>query len=225
MITNLFLRRDWKMSKLADFLTTDYAKHFNVTWDVSAMSLRMTYPAANCFEIEDKKPNIVQPTGQGVSVIRRNIDSIEVIDLEDFAKQIHGEDNTPSCCDFAISSSIGNKFLLLNELTRTKSDFILRFKQPKTGIEQEGKLEKAKRQLTETIERFYSVSDFCNQYGEKIALFSCRLSDKRSNGLMARSAKAFNKSIYKLQRLRLNESLPHGFVFKMRVYDAEYRIV
>jgi hypothetical protein len=32
-------------------------------------------------------------------------------------------------------------------------------------------------------------------------------------------------TIYKLQRLRLHELLPHGFVFKIRVYDAEFRIL
>lgn len=213
------------MSRLEDFLITDYVQHFDVMWDANTMLLRKEYPAAICFEIEDKKPNIVQPAGRGVSVIRRTTDEVEVIDLEDFTKQIHGENSTPSCCDFAISSSVGNNFLLLNELTKTNSDYILRFRQPETGVEQEGKLEKAKRQLTETIERFYSVSDFCDQYGERTALFSCRLSDKNGNGLMARSARAFNKTIYKLQRIRLHEPLPHGFVFKMRVYDAEYRIL
>lgn len=213
------------MSRLSDFLTTDYARHFDVMWDADTMPLKRECPAAICFEIEDKKPNIVQPAGQGVSVIRRTTDEVEVIDLEDFTKQIHGEDNTPSCCDFAISTSVSNDFLLLNELTRTKSDYISSFRQPATGVEQEGKLEKAKRQLTETIGRFYSISDFCDQYEERTALFSCRLSDKNSHGLMARSAKAFNMTIYKLQRLRLHESLPHGFVFKMRVYDAEYRIL
>ena len=213
------------MGSLSDFLTIDYARHFNVVWDVNTMSLRTEHPAAVRFEIEDKKPCIVQPTGQGVSVIRRSADDIEVLDLEDFTKQIHGENNTPSSCDFAISSNVSKDFLLLIELTRTKSEYILRFRQPETGFYQDGKLEKAKRQLTETIERFYMVSNFCEQYKEKIALFSCRLSDKSGNGLMARSARAFNKTIYKLQRIRLSEPLSHGFVFKMRVYDSEYRII
>ncbi|MBQ7689941.1 MAG: hypothetical protein IJT30_01960 [Muribaculaceae bacterium] len=205
-------------------MVTDYARHFGVTWKAASRSLRIESPAAICFEIEDKKPSIVQPKGHGVAVIRRNANDVEIIDLEAFTKQIHGEDNTPSCCDFAISPRMGCDFLLLNELTKTSSDYIYPFKQPKTGVEQDGKLETAKRQLTVTIERLYSISDFCDQYREKTALFSCRLSDKRGNGMMAKSARAFNKTIYSLQRLRFHESLPHGFVFKMRVYDAEYRI-
>lgn len=212
------------MSSLTDFLTKDYARHYNVNWNDNTMSLKIECPAAVCFEIEDKKPSIVRPKGQGVSVIRRMADNVEVLDLEEFTKQIHGESDTPSCCDFAITSSAGNDFLILNELTRTKSEYILRFKQSKTGIEQDGKLETAKRQLTKTIERLYAISDFCEQYKERTALFSCRLSDKKSNGPMALSAKAFNKNIYNLEKLRLHEILPHGFIFKLRVYDAEYKI-
>lgn len=212
------------MSNLSDFLTTDYVAHFGVTWNAATMSLRAESPASICFEIEDKKPTIVQPSGQGVSVIRKKPEVIEVLDLEDFTSQVHGSANTPSSCDFAISPVIGSKYLLLNELTRTRSNYILRFVQPETGVEREGKLETARRQLTETIERFYSVSNFCDHYVEKTALFSCRLSDKVKNGIMAKSAKSFNKGIYKLQKMKLHELLPHGFVFKMRVYSEEYRI-
>lgn len=212
------------MSNLTDFLTQDYAAHFGVVWNPATMTLRMETPASVCFEIEDKKPTIVQPAGSGVSVVRRTADAVEVIDVEDFMKLIHGADNTPSSCDFAISPSVGSDFLVLNELTRAKSEYIRRFQQPKTGVEQEGKLETARRQLTETINRFYEVSNFCDQYAEKTALFSCRLSDKQSNGIMARSAKKFSKSISKLQKMQLHDQLPHGFVFKMRVYNAEYRL-
>lgn len=212
------------MSSLLDFLVTDYASYFGVTWNAATMTIRTEEPASICFEIEDKKPDIVQPSGQGVSVIRRTADMVEVLDLEGFTKLVHAGENIPSSCDFAISPSVGTGFILLNELTRTKSDYILSFKQPKTGIEQEGKLEKAKQQLSATIDRFYEVSNFCDTYAEKVALFSCRLSDKAKNGLMAKSAKSFNKVIYKLQRMKLHDELPHGFVFKMRIYNEEYRI-
>lgn len=211
------------MSALEDFLTGEYASHFGVTWDASTMTVRKDTPASVRFEIEDLRPTVVQPVGKGVSVFRRT-DDAEVIDLEEVTRQIHGTDNTPSCCDYAVSPCIGTKYLVLNELTRTQSDYILRFRQPETGLEQEGKLEKARRQLTETINRFYEVSDFCDCYADKTALFSCRLSDKRSNGIMARSAKMFNKTIDKLQRMTLHEELPHGFVLKMRIYDAEFRL-
>ena len=212
------------MSKLTDFLTQDYAQHFGVAWQPATMTLRMDTPASVCFEIEDKQPTIQQPAGKGVSVIRRKADAVEVIDIEDFMRIVHGSDNTPSSCDFTISPCVGNDFLVLNEITRSKSVYIRQFGQPKTGEQREGKLETAKRQLTETINRFYEVSEFCDQFAEKTALFSCRLSDKSSNGIMARSAKSFNKSIEKLQRMQLHEQLPHGFIFKLRVYNSEYRL-
>lgn len=213
------------MSDLELFLTRDYAAHFGVTWNPATMAVRKETPASARFEIEDKQVTIVQPAGKGVSVYRRTDESVEVLDIEDFIRQIHGAANTPSSCDFAVSPSVGTRYIVLNELTRSKSEYILHFRQPDTGEEQEGKMEKARRQLTETINRFYSVSNFCDCYDDKTALFSCRLSDKRSNGIMARSAKMFNKTIDKLQRMTLHEELPHGFVFKIRVYNAEYMLV
>lgn len=212
------------MSELSDFLINDYPPCFGVEWDTASMSLRTEWPPSICFEIEDKKDTIVQSHGEGVSVIRRSADTVEVIDLEQYAKTIHGTSNTPSSCDFAISPTIGTKFIIFNELTKTESRYIKPFTQPSTGIRQEGKLEYARKQLEQTILRFYSVSNFCDKYQNKIALFSCRLSDKPSNGIMARSAKSFNRSIYALQRLQLRWNLPLGFKAYMRVYNEEYRI-
>ena len=212
------------MSDFEVFLTGDYATHFGVEWDTSSMTVRKEAPASVRFEIEDQQPTIVQPTGKGVAVFRRDDEPVEVIDLEDFMRKVHGADNTPSSCDFALSPSVGTRYLVLNELTHTQSGYILRFRQPETGDEQEGKLEKARRQLTDTINRMYEVSDFCDRYASRTALFSCRLSDKHSNGIMARSAKMFNRTIDKLQRMTLHEQLPHGFEFKMRIYGAEYKL-
>lgn len=212
------------MSDLEHFLTTDYAQHFGVTWDSSVMIIRKETPSSVHFEIEDQQPAIIQPATKGVSVFRRNDTFAEVIDLEEFMKQIHGTAHTPSTCDFVLSPSVGTQYLVFNELSRTQSGYILQFRQQDSGEEQEGKLEKARRQLTETINRFYAVSDFCERYENKTALFSCRLSDKRSNGIMARSSKMFNKTIYKLQRMTLHEELPHGFLFKIRIYNAEYEL-
>lgn len=212
------------MSELSDFLINDYPTCFGVAWDAATMYLRTEYPASICFEIEDKKDTIVQPHGKDVSVIRRSEDAVEVIDLEQFAKTVHGTSNNPSSCDFAISPAVGTQFIIFNELTRTESKYITPFTQPTTGARQEGKLEYARKQLEQTINRFYSVSDFCDQYGEKIALFSCRLSDKPGKGIMAKSAKSFSKPISALQKLKLRWNLPHGFQSRMRIYNEEYRI-
>lgn len=212
------------MSSLSDFLIGDYASHFRVTWDSDTMEVRREKPLSKIFEIEDKKQTIVQPAGQGVSVIVRTDDVVEVVDLEDFTKTIHGETNTPSCCDFVITPCVGTDFLLLNELTKSQSKYILPFKQPTTGLMKDGKLEKAKHQLTTTINRFYEVSNFCDQYLEKTALFSCRLSDMNKKSIMAQSAQSFTRFINKIQKMRLHQKLPHGFIFKMRVYNQPYVI-
>lgn len=212
------------MSLLSNFLTSNYSPYFGKVWNNATMSLRTEVPASICFEIEDKKPTIIQPNGHGVSVIRRPDSAVEVIDLEDFTKTIHGNSNAPSSCDFVISPQLGARFIIFNEITKTDSRYILKFRQPNTGISQPGKLEYAKSQLEQTIERFYSVSNFCDRYQDKIALFSCRLTDKRSNSVMAKSAKSFNKTIVMLQKLKLRGNLPHGFQLHMRVYNTEYRI-
>lgn len=212
------------MSNFSDFLIQNYAPHFGVVWNAKTMFLRIESPKAVRFELEDKKQTIIQPPSHGISVMRRNANAVEIIDMEEFTKLIHGTSNTPCSCDFVISPEIGFDFIVLNELTKTESNYILPFRQPLTGIDQEGKLEYAKKQLLDTINRLYEVSNFCDQYTEKVALFSCRLSDKTKNGFMARSAKSFNKSVYMLQKLKLKTVLPHDFVFKMRVYDSEYRL-
>lgn len=212
------------MSRFGDFLKYDYAPHFGVVWNPATMKLRLDIPASVCFEIADKEPTIEQPHGKGISVLRRRGNDVEVIDIEDFTALVHGKNNTPNSCDFALTPKIGLDYLVLNELTKTKSDYIKSFVQPTTGTEQMGKLEYAKKQLTETINRLYEVNNFCDQYSSRVALFSCRLSDKKRNGIMSQSAKAFSRPIYNLQHMKLHEQLPHGFTFEMRVYDAEYRL-
>lgn len=145
------------MSELSDFLINDYPPCFGVEWDTTTMSLRAECPPSICFEIEDKKDTIIQPHGEGVAVVRRSTDAVEVIDLEQYAKTVHGTSNTPSSCDFAISPTVGVQFIIFNELTRTESKYITPFTQPTTGVQQEGKLEYARKQLEQTINRFYSV--------------------------------------------------------------------
>lgn len=209
-------------SSFIHFLINDYASHFGFQSEDAITAIRSEIPSSIRFEIEDKKISIVQPAGHGVSVFRRKDSPTEIIDMEAFTRFIHGNDNTPSSCDFVLAPLIGMDYLVLNELTSSKSNVILPFRQPQDGIEQIGKLEKAKKQLVETINRFYQVSNFCDQFEEKTALFSCKLSDKSKRGIMVRSAKAFNKTIHMLQKMRFHESLPHGFIFKMRIYEEEY---
>ena len=115
------------MSTLCDFLKKDYSAHFGITWDDNTMQIRKECPASVVFEIRDQQPTIVQPTGKGVSVIRKRDYSVEIVDFEAFCKTIHGRNNAPKCCDFIISPNVGEEFIVLNELTNTESKYILPF--------------------------------------------------------------------------------------------------
>ena len=157
------------MSTLCDFLKKDYPSHFRITWDDNTMQIRKECPASVVFEIRDQQPTIVQPTGKGVSVIRKKDYSVEIVDFEAHCKTIHGKDNSPSCCDFIISANSPND-------------------------------------------------------DKKVALFSCRLSDKEGEHPMRKSARQFSLPIMKLEKMRLHETLPHGFEFVMRVYNKEYEL-
>lgn len=212
------------MSTLCDFLKKDYSAHFGITWDDNTMQIRKECPAKVVFEIRDQQPTIVQPTGKGVSVIRKKDYSVEIVDFEAFCKTIHGRNNAPKCCDFIISPNVGEEFIVLNELTNTESKYILPFAQSATGTQQTGKLAYAREQLETTIERIYEVSNVLDSYDKKVALFSCRLSDKKGVHPMAKSARQFSRPIMKLEKMRLHETLPHGFEFVMRVYNKEYEL-
>ena len=212
------------MSTLCDFLKKDYSAHFGITWDDNTMLIHKECPASVVFEIRDQQPTIVQPTGKGVSVIRKRDYSVEIVDFEAFCKTIHGRNNAPKCCDFIISPNVGEEFIVLNELTNTESKYILPFAQSATGAQQIGKLAYAKGQLKATIERIYEVGNVLDSYDKKVALFSCRLSDKKGVHPMSKSARQFSRPIMKLEKMRLHETLPHGFEFVMRVYNKEYEL-
>ena len=212
------------MSTLCDFLKKDYSAHFGITWDDNTMQIRKECPASVVFEIRDQQPTIVQPTGKGVSVIRKRDYSVEIVDFEAFCKTIHGRNNAPKCCDFIISPNVGEEFIVLNELTNTESKYILPFAQSATGTQQTGKLAYAREQLEATIERIYEVGNVLDSYDKKVALFSCRLSDKKGVHPMAKSARQFSRPIMRLEKMKLHETLPHGFEFVMRVHDKEYEL-
>lgn len=96
---------------------------------------------------------------------------------------------------------------------------------PSTGEQREGKLAYAKKQLEESIERFYSVNNFLDNYVRKVALFSCRLTDGRGDSVMAQSMKAFRRPQKVFSNIYSHDLLVHGFVFEQRIYDHEFKVV
>lgn len=99
------------------------------------------------------------------------------------------------------------------------------FTSPKIGEEKEGKLAYAKKQLEISIEKFYSVNDFLDNYKKRVALFSCRLTAGKPERYMTQSVSAFRKPQKILSNIRANERLAHGFIFEQRIYNKEYKTI
>ena len=209
---------------MIDFLKNQYAPFYGKRWDDATMTIRMERPASAVFEIKDKEPQIVQPAGKGVSVIRRGDVPVVVIDVESFTSMIHNTGNTPSACDFVICPVVGNDVVIFNELTCSESKYVKPYHDPYTAEDKEGKMEYAKGQIEKTLDRFYSVGNFLDAYNRKVALFSCRLTDKPGNSVMARSCRKFSKVIYSLEHIKTVEKMKYGFQFHVRIYGKEFII-
>lgn len=214
-------------SALVHFLKTDYPLHFYVEWEDAVMRIRKEEHPGGRFEIRDCQSHIIQYEGQGVSVINNNTQvNVEVIDFEHYINNFQGKKaGEGNKCDFIIHPVAGNDFIIFNELTESASQYIKPFEVPTTGEWREGKLVYAKRQLEASIEKFYGVNDFLDDYVRRIALFSCRLTDKRPNSIMAKSMRAFRKSQRFFSNIQSHEVLVHGFVFELRIYNAEFKVI
>lgn len=213
-------------SELMNFLKKDYPSHFGLEWREETMQIRREQRPKGKFEIRDGQPQIVQYTGQGVSVINNNSEiDVEIIDFENYINIYHDTAaGMGQKCDFIINPIVGYDFIVFNELTASEQQYIMPFTSPKTGEEKEGKLAYAKKQLEISIEKFYSINDFLDNYDKKVALFSCRLTGGKPKSYMTRSVRAFRKPLKIFSNIRAHESLGHGFVFEQRIYNNEYKI-
>ncbi|RGQ78875.1 hypothetical protein DWY80_22275 [Bacteroides ovatus] len=213
-------------SALIKFMKKDYPNYFKMTWDDTQMEIRREEHSTGKFEIRDQQPTIIQYKGNGVSVINNNRQvNVEIVDFENYIDLYKG---TPAGlgrkCDFIINPMAGYDFIVFNELPESESQYVTSFDKPMTGEHKEGKRAYAKKQLEISIEKFYSVNDLLDAYQKKIALFSCKLSDGKSNHPMTNSIKAFRKPHRIFSNIRSNEPMAHGFVFEQRIYDKEYKV-
>lgn len=201
-------------SALMKFLREDYPRHHDITdgWEIV---VRREEPHRPTFEICDKKETIIQEEGKGVSKIRWQGDQVEVIDFEDYINQF-GEEGALRC-DFVIASVAGDAFIVFNELTKSESQYIRKTKSIY-----------ATRQLAASIERFYKVGNLLDGYAKKVALFSCRLTDKELDKKMKKGLMAFLKNQVMMKRGSMKEAIEtiegYGFSFDQRVYDEPYCI-
>lgn len=214
-------------SELILFLKHDYPARFGLTWDSGTMKIQREEHAPGKFEIRDKTDKIIQYKGDGVSVINNNsLLNVEVIDFEKYIALFKGTRAGESkMCDFIVNPVAGHDFIILNELTESASKYIKPFEFPETGERKEGKRAYAQRQLTISIEKFYSVNNFLDSYKRKVALFSCRLTDGREGNPMTRSMKAFQSHRKMLSNIRSNIPMPHGFVFEQRIYNKDFKVI
>lgn len=214
-------------SELIEFLKLDYPKHFGLSCKADTIQIHREEHAPGKFEIRDKKDKIIQYRGDGVSVINNNSTiNVEVVDFEKYISQFTGTKAGESkMCDFIINPIAGHEFIVLNELTESAGRYILPFTSPETGDRKEGKRAYAQRQLTISIEKFYSVSNFLDSYKRKVALFSCRLTHGRSSNSMTSSMQSFQRVTKIISNIRSNTSMPHGFQFEQRIYNEEFKLI
>lgn len=141
-------------SALIDFLKKDYPAHFGQEWKEDTMQVRREQQPKGKFEIRDGQLQIVQYTGNGVSVINNNSETdVEIIDFEHYINIFRDTDaGMGRKCDFIINPIAGYDFIIFNELTESEKQYIMPFTSPKTGEEKEGKLAYAKKQLEISIE-------------------------------------------------------------------------
>ena len=124
-----------------------------------------------------------------------------------------------------LSSADGFDFLILNELTMAKSEYLHGFVQPTTGIPRIGKMEYARDyQLPETIDKLNHAKGLLPKYKHKTALFSYRLPDGGARNAATISMGIFQKPVQYVSNITMHQSLKEGFVFEQRVYPQAYRI-
>lgn len=214
-------------SALDHFLKNDYLYHFGNEWDESVMHLRKEERASGKIEIRDGRPTIIQYPGKGVSIINNNSRiNVEIIDFEHFCNSYRdGNERDGRRCDFIINPIAGYDFIVFNELTESESKYVEPYICPEKGKRKDGKRLYVLKQLTASIETFYEVNDFLDEYKKRIALFSCRLTDGNTNrSSVIKSMKAFRKPQHIISNIRSNEPMPHGFVFEQRIYDEAYKV-
>lgn len=213
-------------SEIYKYLSVDYPKHFGKAVPLK-FPLRVEYTSAKFFEIKDKGTGIIQKAGGGVSVFENHDGKrVEIIDFEKYINDFRkGKACEGGRCDFVLSSADGFDFLILNELTMTKSEYLHGFVQPTTGIPRIGKMEYARDyQLPETIDKLNHAKGLLPKYKHKTALFSYRLPDGGARNAATISMGIFQKPVQNVSNITMHQSLMEGFVFEQRVYPQAYRI-
>lgn len=205
-------------------LQTAYPSHYGAKWkDVYSVRFEHTYLAS--FAIKDNKPTIIQDEENSAVSLYVNPEgkNITIVDWEAYVNQYTnalcaGEGKK---CDFIVYDDRGDKFIL-DELTYSQEKHII-------GIGSRiGKRIKARIQLSESINKLYSVPEiqaYISAFEKRIALFSYRIAESSDDEIMSTSMAAFSAPTRLLGNIEEETpSMPHDFVYHQHIYPNPFEL-
>lgn len=141
--------------------------------------------------------------------------------LEDYLKEYakHYKIAQGSVCDFLHLDALCKRFVL-NEMTCTKEEYVNPFDNYKGH--NDGKREKARRQLNSVIDLFIHVKemdDYISKFTEKIGLFSWRIPASVSNNA-EKSMNIFMKPQQIVGDITTLSDINAGFKFVQQIYPC-----
>lgn len=207
---------------LIDLLKIAYPRAYGAKWK-EHYTVWYEISGEDYFEIKDRRPQIIQPNGEGVAAFsNQREERIVVVDFEQYVNQYTNALRAGSGqkCDFILCSEEWFSVFVLNELTETKERYLEAFVQPQEGERRTGKREKALRQLEASIEKLYAVpelEEYINRFERKVALFSYRIPEG-DKGEVGMSMAAFARPMSIVSSIQSSDTLGHGFSFQQRLY-------
>ena len=205
-------------------LHTANPNHYGAKWK-DVQSVRFEHTNLTSIAIKDKKTTIIQEDENDAVSLYVNPEEkdITIVDWEAYVDQYTnalcaGEGKK---CDFIVYDDRRDKFIL-DELTYSHEKYII-------GIGNRiGKRIKARIQLSESINKLYSVPEIQNYisaFEKRIALFSYRIAESSDDEIMSTSMAAFSAPTRLLGDIEEeSSSMPHGFVYHQHIYPTPFEL-
>jgi hypothetical protein len=191
---NVMMKSD---SSLCELLKRDFPRHYQKQY--SAISDSANVPCKkveeNLFELKDEEDNCVVEEGNGnVRYVNSGSEPVFVVHYEQYINQFPSRFlQNRKKCDFLLFDQAGS-FIILNELTISKSEANLSKQDQHTGL---SKSERAEKQLINSLNDLREV-DSINQWIEKrerkICLFAYKIPES-SRPEINNARLAFNRPL------------------------------
>lgn len=208
---------------LKNFLLDQYPRAYGKPLPLH-IGLRVESTAAPVFEIRDGQPLIIQKAGLGVALFSHRGDGI--VDIVDFERYINdlrtGRASEGKKCDFILVPRDDTRWIVLNEISETRLEYIHPFVKATTGQRQEGKLAHAISQLRESIGKLSCAPGFVGRYEHRVALFSYRIPQVSHEDQATQSMGSFLSVTQMMGNVSMPVELEMGFVFEQRIYPEPY---